>query len=749
MAEFGIHPYYTAPSPAADLVLVHGLMGSSAGTWMGKDKAGKSTFWPDWIKAQCPSVNIWLVDYDSSLNAWIQPAMPLDSIAGAVLSHAKDQGLGQRPVHWVGHSMGGLIIKHLLRQAREKANPDWQRMSDATAAITFLGTPHHGSAVANWESYFSALLSAADVLLGTGGAATGVLSTFKRFLTGGSGDRKSHVEQLRAHSRELGSLNDSFAQWLGSADRRGSLRAVRNYYEELPAYTAVYVVPKHAAQLANALVEEVGVQANHFDICKFASERSPVFLGLLQVTRKVFGATSGATPVVPKPSSPPAAAARGVADTSSPEGNLSLARGPKPTHEGKDRTDLAWRNALKACDATVLTHAAKQLGRALLDADVSVGVGVDDLEASIASALSQGEHWAKIGSLKSLIQEEPLPKAWSQEQIERLTSLQAMLMVRLCALAYADVVKVADEHGLCLPDDRNQLAVAVASHVISGHGVEISLGADGLRVTNLIDPAALVDESAQPPGQQRTQTPLEKEVKAWFRRALGGSVTEQGRQFMSGYLSRSRDMARPLLIDRDGGLITPAVCAEARSLGMGVVQVGSPDRPSALDQSQWSDLCQALAFDLAHLGAQPSALPQGAPNAMPTSQQQEQRIQVNLNQSFTGPVGQSNVTTGANSPIHAQYVPAAAASPSSTMPLTLAFAKLEALLSDTHEKDVLHEFRDLVMERETSNSAQRRLPRLVADLQRSAQGQAEVTAAWSQLQTLMEAHWPELQSLMR
>ena len=719
MAEFGIHPYYTAPSPAADLVLVHGLMGNSAGTWTGEDKAGKSTFWPDWIKAQCPSVNIWLVDYDSSLNAWIQPAMPLDSIAGAVLSHAKDQGLGQRPIHWVGHSMGGLIIKYLLRQAREKANPDWQRVSDSTSAITFLGTPHHGSAVANWASYFSALLGAADVLVGTGGAVTGVLSSFKKFLIGGGSERASHVKQLQAHSRELGNLNESFAQWLGSADRRGGLRAVRNYYEELPAYKTVCVVPKHSAQLANALVEEAGVQANHFDICKFASERSPVFLGLLQVTRKVFAECSAITADVPKPAGPTAEAAHRVAHQPFPGGNSSTALGPKANREEKDRTDLAWRNALKECDATVQAHAAKQLGRVLLAAEV----GIDDLETSLVAALDQdGQLWFKIGGLKSIMQEESLPQTWSQEQVKQLTTLQAMLMVRLCALAYTDVVSVADGHGLCLPDDRNQLAVAVASHVIAGHGVELSLGADGLQVTNLFDAAALVNASAYPPGHEAPPTPLEREAATWDSRqrtkvprtpiegplgtwlgsAIDGSLDEQGRAFMNGYLrSRNQDMARPLLLDRDGLWVTPAVRAEALSLGMGVVQVGGPGRPSALDKGQWRNLCQALAFDLAHLGAQPSEPTQGGP------------------------------------------------SPSSTMPVTQAFAKLDALLSDAHEKDALHELRDLVMERETSNSAQRRLPKLMADLQRSAQGRAEVTAAWSQLQTLMVAHWPELQTLLR
>jgi pimeloyl-ACP methyl ester carboxylesterase len=753
MAEFGIHPYYTAPSPAADLVLVHGLMGNSTGTWTGEDKAGKSTFWPDWIKAQCPSVNIWLVDYDSSLNAWVQPAMPLDSIAGAVLSHAKDQRLGSRPIHWVGHSMGGLVIKHLLRQSREKANPDWQKLSDSTAAITFLGTPHHGSSVANWESYFSAFLGAADFLAGTGGAATGVFASLKNLFRGG--DRRSHIEQLRAHGQELGSLNDSFAQWLGAAFRRGSLRTVRNYFEELPVSKAVYVVPKHSAQLANALVEEAGVQANHFDICKFASQRSPVFFGLLSVTQSLLGTQAN---------TPSAAASTRVAPASSPQAaskpeptaHPPSAASGKPTQDGRDRTDMAWRRALKACSPEVQTAARAQLSAKWLSATAVTA----SLEDAIETTLSEGKHAAKLGMLRSHILVNKPPVGLDETALNQLTRFQLMLLVHVSSLLCCDHFQSAEAKSLCLPDDRNRLAIAVAGHVIFGHGVELSLGADGVQVNNLIDAAALVDESAQAPGQTMAKSALHQEIQGWLRRVRAGKISQSSNDLLLGFLEGADDVARPLLLDRDGSLITPAGQALVKELGMGVVQMAADGRPSHIGVEDWTTLCDALAFNLQGFGQQSSTAesasagqpfagaPASSANAQP-NQQQEQVIQVNVNQSFTGPVGQSNVTTGANSPIHAQYAPAAAASPSSTIPVTLAFAKLDALLSDAHEKDALHELRDLVMERETSNSAQRRLPKLMADLQRRAQGRAEVTAAWSQLQTLMVAHWPELQTLLR
>lgn len=49
MAEFGIHPYDLSDAPAADIVLVHGLMGNSQGTWVGEDDKGQGRYWSDGI----------------------------------------------------------------------------------------------------------------------------------------------------------------------------------------------------------------------------------------------------------------------------------------------------------------------------------------------------------------------------------------------------------------------------------------------------------------------------------------------------------------------------------------------------------------------------------------------------------------------------------------------------------------------------------------------------------------------------
>lgn len=280
MAEFGIHPYHRSEAPVADLVLVHGLMGDSRGTWTGKDNQGQPTYWPDWVKEQRPDVNIWLVDYESSLDGWLKPAMPLDQIAGSLLMHAHDQGLGTRPIHWVGHSMGGLIIKHLLCRARSRDNSNLKKFDEVPTAITFLGTPHHGSDVAEWKEFFGGLVIALD-LFGASGAATALAKIFKRGAEKLRNQRiESHVQQLSKHSDALGKLNEDFAQWMASASKENRLIEARNYYEILPVKNAVVVVPKRSAQLANGLIEDTAAQENHLSICKYASRKNALFTGI-------------------------------------------------------------------------------------------------------------------------------------------------------------------------------------------------------------------------------------------------------------------------------------------------------------------------------------------------------------------------------------------------------------------------------------------------------------------------------------
>ena len=728
MAEFGIHPYHRSDAAVADLVLVHGLMGDSTGTWAGEDDNGQPTYWPVWIQERRPDVNIWLADYDSSLDAWLQPAMPLDQIAGSLLLHAKDQGLGQRPIHWVGHSMGGLIIKHLLRQAREKADPDWHALSDASRAITFLGTPHQGSDLAKWKEYFSFLLSAWDFLQ-TGGVATGAIVTVKRGLKFlGIGNRQSHVQELHAHGKALGDLNDAFAQWLGASARNGSLLRVRNYYETLPVFKTVTVVPRHSAQLSNALVEQAGVPANHFSICKFASPKSAVFDGIVRSFDQL---VSIAVPAVPD--------IRAATNFEQPISGLVVANAP-----AGDLLDRAWRKALDQCSAKVRAVVCDEMKKTFDGRSVSSA----ELEKALGEAF---ERVAPVKLLADVRYAMGYPRAGfsglSQEECGQRSVLYVLLLARAVAVWRQSDLRTKAVAGVIVPDadDSKRLAIAVAAHMISGQGLLLKIEPGAVRPDNLLDAAALTDAPAHPPGQPSGPSPLEVEIREWLRRVLNTPHEPLATELLKAYLDRFEDDhdARPILLDSKGSLADPAVKALVDQLRIGVVGIAANDRPANISPDDWQTLCHTFelkAFDLT--GQAPTKQTHSEPHTQPTPP-----LQVNVHQTFSAPVGQSNVTTGSHSPIQAQH--AAAAQPDATHDaLALAVFGFETALNDQADlKSDLRELHTLLLRKDPSPPALSLLRRLLRPLGEAAQASAGAASAWERLRHAAHTHWPDSRSL--
>ena len=56
--------------------------------------------------------------------------------------HRQTQGTDQRPILFVCHSTGGIVVKHVLSR-----KPDGEKIAAACLSVTFFATPHHGSSV--------------------------------------------------------------------------------------------------------------------------------------------------------------------------------------------------------------------------------------------------------------------------------------------------------------------------------------------------------------------------------------------------------------------------------------------------------------------------------------------------------------------------------------------------------------------------------------------------------------------------
>src|SRR4051794_18008976 len=136
---------------SVDIVFVHGLTGHAMRTWgQNDDSPVRPAIWP---AALCDaSARVWLAGYPSPL---------LDVFHGGKLGQLfmeegkealrclQEHKLGEKPILFVAHSLGGLLVKALLCKSETERKDDQTAgrpsIVDATAGVVFLATPHAGS----------------------------------------------------------------------------------------------------------------------------------------------------------------------------------------------------------------------------------------------------------------------------------------------------------------------------------------------------------------------------------------------------------------------------------------------------------------------------------------------------------------------------------------------------------------------------------------------------------------------------
>ncbi|KAI3522115.1 hypothetical protein L1887_11594 [Cichorium endivia] len=156
--------------PLLDVVFVHGLRGGPFKSWRQSEsklssksglvekideEAGKQgTFWPaEWLSADFPHARLFSLKYKTNLTQWSGASLPLQEVSAMLLEKLITAGIGNRPVVFVTHSMGGLVVKQMLHQARRE-NKD--SLVSNTVGVVFYSCPHFGSKLADlpWRMGF-------------------------------------------------------------------------------------------------------------------------------------------------------------------------------------------------------------------------------------------------------------------------------------------------------------------------------------------------------------------------------------------------------------------------------------------------------------------------------------------------------------------------------------------------------------------------------------------------------------------
>jgi NACHT domain len=251
----------------ADVIFVHGLDGDARTTWHPQEQP--THFWPAWLGEDCPQLGVWSLGYAVSASAWKGHSMPLYDRADNTLDLLDLDGIGQRPLAFVCHSLGGLLIKQALRNAIDAHhNPHWQAIARQTWLIVFLSTPHSGASMANWIQYLGKLLRTTV-----------------------------SVAELEAHHPRLRELNNWYRDHVESLGIQTFV-----YYEKLPT-TGLLVVDETTANPGIPGVRPIPVDEDHRSICKPASREVQIYRRVKRLLEDtVLHPESGNTPAATGPS---------------------------------------------------------------------------------------------------------------------------------------------------------------------------------------------------------------------------------------------------------------------------------------------------------------------------------------------------------------------------------------------------------------------------------------------------------------
>lgn len=134
----------------SSIIAVHGLNPRS--------KNDRNHAWDTWRKPPGPAGRLWLCDdlpqhfpetriFLYEYNSTAVYGKDRDTFIGKASElleaiRIEREDIESRPILFLGHSMGGLLIKQALINAHN--NPKYTPIKDATTGLAFFATPHHG-----------------------------------------------------------------------------------------------------------------------------------------------------------------------------------------------------------------------------------------------------------------------------------------------------------------------------------------------------------------------------------------------------------------------------------------------------------------------------------------------------------------------------------------------------------------------------------------------------------------------------
>ncbi|KAH9898722.1 hypothetical protein F4778DRAFT_742738 [Xylariomycetidae sp. FL2044] len=245
--------------PSADIIFIHGLGGSSRLTWS-KDH-DLELCWPlKWLPSD-PDVGrsrIFTFGYNAEFRSASQSSvLGISDFAKNLLfdmlygrnGEGHSFNLGQSPLIFVTHSMGGLVFKKAYLDAQLDSR--YSDISQSIKAVVFLSTPHRGS---DLSELLNRLLSVS-------------------FRT----TPKQYVTELGKHGSFLKNVNEQFRHIAPSLQ-------IFSFYETLQTslgLSSTMILDEDTAKLGYPGEISRSLDADHHGVCKFASVNDPNYRAVL------------------------------------------------------------------------------------------------------------------------------------------------------------------------------------------------------------------------------------------------------------------------------------------------------------------------------------------------------------------------------------------------------------------------------------------------------------------------------------
>ncbi|KAN0110923.1 hypothetical protein V8E51_007310 [Hyaloscypha variabilis] len=261
----GIKLLHNSEHSVVDIIFVHGLTGDREKTWRAKNS---DTPWPQsLLPSKVSNARILTFGYDACVTDW-RGMVSKNRIANhamnlltSIATYREDDDTNNRPLIFVCHSLGGLVCEDALSAARQRPEQHLRDILDYTRGIVFLGTPHHGSGLANWAH---------------------LLARWMGLLTQ---TNPQILAVLESDSEILARVQDGFHTMV-RARIQEMLKPIEItcFYEELPLPGIGVVVPSHSAILPGYI--PIGIRSNHMDMTKFESADDPGFIAVAGEIRR-------------------------------------------------------------------------------------------------------------------------------------------------------------------------------------------------------------------------------------------------------------------------------------------------------------------------------------------------------------------------------------------------------------------------------------------------------------------------------